>query len=110
MPLAVLSVEVRAEGTPEAENRPARPAIVAGEVNFELDVMPVLTAAGCNAGACHGKSHGQNGFALSLLGYDPDFDFASIVTDSHGRRVFPAAPENSLLLRKPTLAIPHGGG
>jgi hypothetical protein len=86
------------------------PAIVTGDVNFELDVMPVLTAAGCNAGACHGKARGQNGFALSLLGFDAAFDFSAIVEEGHGRRVFPAAPENSLLLRKASLRIPHGGG
>jgi hypothetical protein len=89
---------------------PPAPAIVAGALNFELDVMPVLSAAGCNAGACHGKARGQNGFALSLLGFDPTFDFAAIVEEGHGRRVFPAAPENSLLLRKASLRVPHGGG
>ena len=44
-------------------------------VTFERDVEPILTRAGCNAGACHGKARGQNGFALSLLGFDPDFDY-----------------------------------
>ncbi len=86
------------------------PTIIAGKVNFELDVLPVLTAAGCNAGACHGKARGQNGFALSLLGFDPAFDYSAIVEEGHGRRVFPAAPENSLLLRKASLRVPHGGG
>jgi hypothetical protein len=85
-------------------------APVAGAINFELDVMPVLTAAGCNTGACHGKSRGQNGFQLSLLGFDPDFDFTTIVEEGHGRRVFPASPDNSLLLRKASLRLPHGGG
>src|SRR5262245_4507993 len=42
------------------------------EPTFERDVIPVLTRAGCNAGACHGKARGQNGFQLSLLGFDPD--------------------------------------
>ena len=91
-------------------DEPVGPVVVAGAVNFELDVLPVLTAKGCNAGACHGKSRGQNGFQLSLLGFDPDFDFAAIVEQGHGRRVFPAAPENSLLLRKASLRLPHGGG
>lgn len=86
------------------------PAVVAGTVNFELDVLPVLTAKGCNSGACHGKSRGQNGFQLSLLGFDPEFDFAAIVKHAHGRRVFPASPDNSLLLRKASLRVPHGGG
>ena len=63
-------------------------------------MMPVLTRAGCNAGACHGKARGQNGFQLSLLGFDPDFDYAAIAQEARGRRVFPAAPEHSLLLRK----------
>ncbi len=91
-------------------DEPVGPVVVAGAVNFELDVLPMLTAKGCNAGACHGKSRGQNGFQLSLLGFDPDFDFAAIVEQGHGRRVFPAAPENSLLLRKASLRLPHGGG
>jgi hypothetical protein len=77
---------------------------------FELDVQPLLTAHGCNAGACHGKSRGQNGFALSLLGFDTDFDYQSIVGAGRGRRVFTAAPEYSLLLRKASGAMPHGGG
>lgn len=79
-------------------------------VTFELDVLPVLTAAGCNQGACHGKSRGQNGFQLSLLGFDADFDYARIVKDARGRRVFPAAAEQSLLLRKASAQLPHGGG
>ncbi len=79
-------------------------------VDFTLDVVPVLTRAGCNAGACHGKARGQNGFQLSLLGFDRAFDYAAIVEEARGRRVFPAAPEHSLLLRKPTGQLPHGGG
>jgi len=79
-------------------------------LSFELDVMPVLTAAGCNAGACHGKARGQNGFQLSLLGYDADFDYAAIALEARGRRVFPAAPEKSLLLQKASMGVSHGGG
>jgi len=79
-------------------------------VSFELDVQPILTALGCNAGACHGKARGQNGFALSLLAYDPDFDHNALAKDSRGRRLFPASPSNSLLLLKATAQLPHGGG
>ncbi len=79
-------------------------------VSFELDIQPILAAYSCNAGACHGKQRGQNGFQLSLLGFDSDFDFAALTRDARGRRVFPAAPENSLLLRKATAELPHGGG
>src|ERR1700675_1551723 len=67
---------------------------------FELDVVPILTRLGCNAGACHGKARGQNGFQLSLLGFYPDFDYAALTQEARGRRVFPAAPEKSLLLKK----------
>ncbi len=89
------------------------PALGAGKraaVTFERDIEPILTRAGCNAGACHGKARGQNGFALSLLGFDPAFDHDAIVREGRGRRVFPAVPEESLLLRKATARVPHGGG
>ena len=79
-------------------------------IKFELDVQPILTARGCNSGPCHGKSRGQNGFALSLLGFDADMDFRSIVTDGRGRRVSPASPADSLFLQKATGQLPHGGG
>lgn len=79
-------------------------------IDFERDIVPVLTRLGCNSGACHGKQRGQNGFQLSLLGFDPDFDFAALTKDARGRRVFPADPERSLLLQKPTGGLPHGGG
>jgi hypothetical protein len=79
-------------------------------VSFELDVQPILTARGCNQGACHGKSRGQNGFQLSLLGFDADFDYAALTQQARGRRIFPAAPERSLLLEKATAMLPHGGG
>ncbi len=77
---------------------------------FELDIMPMLTADGCNAGACHGKARGQNGFSLSLLGFDSDFDFAAIVNEARGRRLFPAQPDRSLILMKASAELPHGGG
>ena len=79
-------------------------------VTFEKDIEPILARAGCNAGACHGKARGQNGFQLSLLGFNPDFDFAAITQEARGRRIFPGAPEQSLLLRKAAGLMPHGGG
>lgn len=81
-----------------------------GSVTFESDVQPLLTRYGCNSGPCHGKSRGQNGFALSLFGFDSDFDYSALVLEGRGRRVFPAAPEASLLLQKATGQLPHGGG
>jgi len=79
-------------------------------VNFADEVVPVFTRLGCNAGGCHGKSDGQNGFRLSLLGFYPEDDYDFLVHESRGRRVFPADPAFSLLLRKPTNRLPHGGG
>ena len=37
-------------------------------------------------------------------------DYRQILQDARGRRVFPAAPEESLILLKATETIPHEGG
>ena len=79
-------------------------------INFPNEVIPVFSKLSCNSGGCHGKSGGQNGFALSLLGYQPWDDYDYLVKEGRGRRLFPAAPDQSLLLRKATGALPHGGG
>ena len=79
-------------------------------VHFVGEVVPILSKHGCNAGGCHGKASGQNGFRLSLLGFDPKADYESLVKEGRGRRVFPPAPPASLVLKKPTAQIPHGGG
>ena len=69
-------------------------------VDFRTEVEPLLSKLGCNAGGCHGKASGQNGFKLSLFGFDADFDYAAIAQEARGRRVFPAAPDRSLFLLK----------
>jgi hypothetical protein len=79
-------------------------------VSFRNQVVPILTKLGCNSGGCHGKQLGQNNFKLSLLGFDTDFDFNALVKEARGRRIFPASPDNSLLLLKAVGAVPHGGG
>jgi len=79
-------------------------------VDFENDVQPILTRFGCNSGPCHGKARGQGGFQLSLLAFDAQQDHDSIVKEGRGRRVFAGAPEESLLVTKPTGLVPHGGG
>lgn len=79
-------------------------------VNFVDEVVPLFTRLGCNAGGCHGKSDGQNGFRLSLLGFYPDDDYEYLVHEAQGRRLFPAEPEFSLLLLKAGNTLPHGGG
>jgi len=80
-------------------------------VSFVNDVVPVLTKAGCNMGACHAKAgQGQNGFQLSLLGFEPQEDYEHLVKEARGRRVFAASPDQSLLLMKAANVVPHGGG
>src|SRR5262245_56419682 len=84
--------------------------LCADPVDFDTDVLPVLTRAGCNAGACHGAAAGRGGFKLSLFGGDPAADYRAIVQDLEGRRVNLVHPERSLVLLKPTWEIDHEGG
>ncbi|MDG2382181.1 MAG: DUF1553 domain-containing protein [Pirellulaceae bacterium] len=79
-------------------------------VDFDNQIIPVLTKAGCNTGACHGAAVGRGGFRLSLYGGDSEFDYRSIVQELQGRRVNLATPTASLLVRKPTESLEHGGG
>ena len=78
--------------------------------SFRNHVLSVMTKAGCNSGPCHGSATGQNHFKLSLRGYAPEADHENLMHEALGRRVLPLAPAHSLLLLKPTLALPHGGG
>ena len=77
---------------------------------FRNHVQPVLAKAGCSSGACHGAAAGQGGFRLSLRGYDNEGDWKSITRSALGRRIVLADPARSLLLLKPTGAVPHKGG
>ncbi|MFA6546509.1 MAG: DUF1549 domain-containing protein, partial [Limisphaerales bacterium] len=86
------------------------PAPEGQQVSFVNDVLPILSKAGCNLGSCHAKSEGQNGFKLTIFAFDPRADYHSIIKGARGRRVFPAFPEESLLLKKATLSVPHDGG
>lgn len=79
-------------------------------VSFQLDVMPVLTAAGCNTGSCHGSARGQDGFHLSLYGFDPQGDHFRLTSEMAGRRVNLALPGESLLITKAIGSVPHTGG
>jgi hypothetical protein len=79
-------------------------------LNFTNQVVPIFTKLGCNSGGCHGKLAGQNGFRLSLLGFEPELDFTTLVKEGRGRRLFPANPDASLFLMKATGRAPHGGG
>lgn len=79
-------------------------------VSFGHEVIPIMTKASCNSGGCHGKAEGQNGFKLSVFGFDPEADHAALVKEKRGGRVSPALPAESLLLTKGTGRVPHGGG
>jgi hypothetical protein len=78
--------------------------------SFRHDVLPVFSRLGCNSGACHGALAGKGGFRLSLRGYDPVTDHHNITRQMRGRRLELADPGQSLLLTKPTGAVPHKGG
>ena len=77
---------------------------------FRNQVQPIMAKFGCSSGACHGAAAGKNGFRLSLRGYDDEGDWKALTRHSLGRRIVPADPSASLLLRKPTGALPHKGG
>lgn len=78
--------------------------------SFVDDVVPVLSRMGCSQGTCHGAASGKGGFRLSLRGYAPEIDFASITRQLGGRRICREAPETSLFLRKPLMEVAHRGG
>jgi len=79
-------------------------------ISFKLDVMPVLMKAGCNTGSCHGSASGQDGFHLSLFGFDPDSDYHNITRELAGRRINLALPEYSLIVLKALGKVQHTGG
>ncbi len=79
-------------------------------VSYANDVLPTLTRAGCNSGACHGAASGKNGFRLTLFGYDPGRDYVALTRELRGRRADPALPDASLMLTKPTTKVAHKGG
>ncbi|HEX3997688.1 MAG TPA: DUF1549 domain-containing protein [Pirellulales bacterium] len=103
-----------AHAAPKAEQAPAvaagSPAPAGQNLNFVNDIVPVLTKYGCNSGGCHGRGSGQNGFKLSLFGFDPPADYSALVDEGDGRRISWTAPDESLMLLKPTGKVPHGGG
>ncbi|MFO0903582.1 MAG: DUF1553 domain-containing protein [Pirellulales bacterium] len=91
------------------------PVTVAGVVDqphigFTEQVRPILNKSGCAMAACHAAQHGKGGFKLSVFGSEPDTDYRAIALDQIQRRVDVIRPENSLVLLKPTMQTPHGGG
>jgi hypothetical protein len=112
LPLANGTTEITASYGDKVVTIPVRAEAVdvSLPINFGNQIVPIFTKLGCNSGGCHGKASGQNGFKLSLLGFEPEVDYAALVKEARGRRLFPAAPENSLLLLKASGQLAHGGG
>lgn len=114
--LAVPVANGSATVTARAGGRMARVAVTVTGMDqpllwsFRNHVQSVLAKAGCSSGACHGAAAGKNGFKLSLRGYDPEGDYRTLTRQSLGRRIVPGDPGRSLLLTKPTGAVPHKGG
>jgi Protein of unknown function (DUF1553)/Protein of unknown function (DUF1549)/Bacterial Ig-like domain (group 2) len=125
-PADIVAIDAAGLVTPRKEGTATIAATVAGKrattlakverlvndvpIHFANQVVPLFTKYGCNAGGCHGKASGQNGFKLSLLGFEPEDDYEYLVKENRGRRIMPAAPANSMLLLKATGTMPHGGG
>lgn len=82
---------------------------IGADIDFDTDIVPILSKAGCNSGACHGAAAGRGGFNLSLFGGDPTADYDAIVRQLEGRRINRADPAASLILAKPTGMLDHGG-
>ena len=109
--VSVKSVTTREEAkTPRSAPAAAVVTDAAQGFTFRNHVIPVLTKAGCNSGACHGAASGKNGFSLTLRGYDPDADYNALTREAAGRRVNKLEPAKSLVLLKPTETVPHMGG
>ena len=112
LPLADGSVTIRANfsGSSAAVNVRVVNTGDEPQISFPSRIVPIFTKLGCNGGGCHGKAAGQNGFKLSLLGFEPGEDYEHLIRESRGRRVSQASPDQSLLLLKAINQSPHGGG
>lgn len=106
VPVLLATASAAAADIPQPADAAAR------ELDFASHILPILTRQGCNSGGCHGAGGGtgQNGFYLSLFGFEPVKDHARITEVARGRFLDFAAPDESLLLQKPSGVYPHGGG
>ncbi|HEY2414784.1 MAG TPA: DUF1549 and DUF1553 domain-containing protein [Pirellulaceae bacterium] len=91
------------------------PVVVRGverqpKAEFTQDIRPILNKAGCAMAACHASQHGKGGFKLSVFGFEPEKDRDAMARDALSRRADFVEPEKSLILLKPTMQTPHGGG
>jgi hypothetical protein len=102
----LIAVPAACADTPKAQPGTKAPSTW----SFRNHVIPMMTRAGCNSGACHGALAGKGGLKLSLRGYDLADDHFVLTRQAGGRRIDRETPEKSLLLLKPTMATSHGGG
>ena len=82
----------------------------APQVDFHRDLLPLITRSGCNAGSCHASQYGKGGLVLSVMAFDPVLDYQSLALGARSRRINTSNPDESLMLKKATAAVPHGGG
>ncbi len=115
--VAWLAAQSKAPGTARAETAPRAAAFQEGagklenrRLSFVTDVLPVLSKAGCNQGRCHASRTGKGGLLLSVKGFAPELDYTSLTHDLFDRRVNSASPDDSLILLKSSLTLPHQGG
>ncbi len=106
----IVQLDEKANVTELKSDKPASAPAQPPVLSYTKDILPILSKAGCNLGSCHAKASGQAGFKLSIFAFDPKTDFMEVVNDSRGRRVFPALPEDSLILQKATVRVQHEGG
>ncbi|MFM7516733.1 MAG: DUF1549 domain-containing protein [Pirellula sp.] len=98
-----------------ANHRVVVPISVSGfetpsRVEFENEVLVALSKQGCNSGACHGSPSGKGNFRLSLRAFDKALDALTLVREENQRRLNALEPDKSLLVTKPLMKVPHGGG
>ncbi|MFM8400312.1 MAG: Ig domain-containing protein, partial [Pirellula sp.] len=79
-------------------------------VDFHRDLLPLITRSGCNAGSCHASQYGKGGLVLSVMAFDPMLDYQSLAVGARSRRINTNNPHESLLLKKATGSVAHGGG
>jgi hypothetical protein len=103
-------VQVEAQGRKQVITVEVKNTAQARQLHFENDIVPLFNRHGCNSAGCHGAALGQNGFKLSVFGFDPAADFTALTMEARGRRVVHAVPEASLLLAKASGSVAHGGG
>ncbi len=78
--------------------------------DFSKQIVPLLTKAGCNTGACHGAAAGRGYLQLSLFGSRPASDYEAIRHAPGQRFADCISADSSLLLQKPAELLAHGGG